>query len=158
MTIASISELTSKQRRVIRAWCMYDWANSAFATSGTVTIFPFYFVFMFNDALGESASFFGITFTGSSMWSLGVAVSTAIVAVSSPVLGVIADRVPIKEGASLGIHHRGVALYRACFLLGIHVESMGVAVWDIHSCQHRIRGRSGILQCFSASHRAPQSS
>ena len=97
MTIASISELTSKQRRVIRAWCMYDWANSAFATSGTVTIFPFYFVFMFNDALGESASFFGITFTGSSMWSLGVAVSTAIVAVTSPVLGVIADRVPIKK-------------------------------------------------------------
>ncbi len=97
MTSASIGELTAKQRRVIRAWCMYDWANSAFATSGTVTIFPFYFVFLFNNALGESASFMGIAFTGSSMWSLGVAVSTAIVAVSSPVLGVIADRVPIKK-------------------------------------------------------------
>ncbi len=97
MTYARIGELTAKQRRVIRAWCMYDWANSGFATSGTVAIFPFYFVFLFNDALGESASFFGIAFTGSSMWSLGVAVSTAIVAVSSPVLGVIADRVPIKK-------------------------------------------------------------
>lgn len=97
MTYARIGELTAKQRRVIRAWCMYDWANSGFATSGTVAIFPFYFVFLFNDALGESASFFGISFTGSSMWSLGVAVSTAIVAVSSPVLGVIADRVPIKK-------------------------------------------------------------
>ena len=97
MTPASIGELTAKQRRVIRAWCMYDWANSAFATSGTVAIFPFYFVFLFNDALGESASFMGIAFTGSSMWSLGVAISTAIVAVSSPILGVIADRVPIKK-------------------------------------------------------------
>ncbi len=76
---------------------MYDWANSAFATSGAVAIFPFYFVYLFQDALGESASFFGITFMGSSMWSLGVAGSTAIVALSSPALGVIADRVPIKK-------------------------------------------------------------
>ncbi len=97
MTIASIGELSARQRKTIRAWCMYDWANSAFATSGTVTIFPFYFVFLFKEAMGESATFLGITFTGSSMWSLGVAISTAIVALSSPVLGVIADRVPIKK-------------------------------------------------------------
>lgn len=97
MTIASIGELTARQRKIIRAWCMYDWANSAFATSGTVAIFPFYFVFLFKEAMGESASFLGITFTGSSMWSLGVAISTAIVALSSPILGVIADRVPIKK-------------------------------------------------------------
>ena len=97
MTIASIGELSAKQRKTIRAWCMYDWANSAFATSGTVTIFPFYFVFLFKEAMGESATLIGITFTGSSMWSLGVAISTAIVALSSPILGVIADRVPIKK-------------------------------------------------------------
>ena len=97
MTIASIGELTSRQRKIIRAWCMYDWANSGFATSGAVAIFPFYFVFLFEESLGNSASFFGINFTGSSMWSLGVAVSTAIVALSSPVIGVIADRVPIKK-------------------------------------------------------------
>ena len=97
MTIASIGELTARQRKIIRAWCMYDWANSGFATSGAVAIFPFYFVFLFEESLGNSASFFGINFTGSSMWSLGVAVSTAIVALSSPVIGVIADRVPIKK-------------------------------------------------------------
>ena len=98
MTIASsIGELSAKQRKIIRAWCMYDWANSAFPTSGSVAIFPFYFVFLFKEAMGESATFLGMTFTGSSMWSLGVALSTAMVALSSPVLGVIADRVPIKK-------------------------------------------------------------
>ena len=76
---------------------MYDWANSAFATSGVAAIFPVYFVFLFKDAVGESTSFLGIAFTGSSMWSLGVALSTAIVAVSSPLLGVIADRIAIKK-------------------------------------------------------------
>ena len=76
---------------------MYDWANSAFATSGIAAIIPIYFVFLFKDALGEEASFVGITFTGSSMWSMGVAVSTAVVALSSPVLGIIADRAALKK-------------------------------------------------------------
>jgi len=76
---------------------MYDWANSAFATSGTAAIFPVYFVFLFKNALGDEAIFLGLTFTGSSLWSLGIAISTAIVALTSPVLGVIADRVAIKK-------------------------------------------------------------
>ncbi len=92
-----IKDLPGEQRRVIRAWCIYDWANSAFATSGLVAIFPVYFVFLFKEALGESITFLGITFTGSSVWSLAIAVSTATVALSSPVIGVISDRIPIKR-------------------------------------------------------------
>ena len=90
-------DLPARQRSVIRAWCMYDWANSAFATSGVAAIFPVYFVLLFKEALGEGTVFLGVTFTASSMWSLGVAISTATVAVSSPLLGVISDRVPIKK-------------------------------------------------------------
>ena len=92
-----LKDLSAPQQRVIRAWCIYDWANSAFATSGVAAIFPVYFVLLFKESLGESATFLGITFTGSSTWGLGVAISTAIVALSSPVLGVISDRVPIKK-------------------------------------------------------------
>ncbi len=76
---------------------MYDWAQSAFSTSGVAAIMPIYFVFLFKDALGESASFAGLTFSGSAVWSMGVAVSTAIVALSSPILGVIADRAALKK-------------------------------------------------------------
>ncbi|PZC50914.1 MAG: MFS-type transporter involved in bile tolerance [Chloroflexi bacterium] len=76
---------------------MYDWANSAFSTSGTAAIFPVYFVVIFKAAMGDNTDFFGFSMTGSSIWSLGVALSTAIVAVSSPVLGVIADRAAIKK-------------------------------------------------------------
>ena len=97
MTINKLSELTAQQRKVIRAWCMYDWANSGYATSGGAAIFPVYFVFLFKDSLGESVSLFGFTLTSSSTWSLGIAFATAIVALSSPVLGVIADRVAIKK-------------------------------------------------------------
>ncbi len=97
MSIGKIGELPAQQRKIIRAWCIYDWANSAYATSGGAAIFPVYFVFLFKDSLGESVTFLGISFTGSSTWSLGIALATAIVALSSPILGVIADRVAIKK-------------------------------------------------------------
>ena len=92
-----IQDLPARERRIIRGWCMYDWANSAFVTSGGAAILPIYFVFLFKDALGEDASFLGLELTGSSTWSLGIAVSTAIVALSSPVLGIVADRAALKK-------------------------------------------------------------
>ncbi len=88
---------------------MYDWANSGFATSIGTAVLPVYFVVLFKDAFGQEASFLGFTFTGSSMWSLGVAVSTAIVACSSPVLGMIADRSQIKK-TMLQIYTTGGAI------------------------------------------------
>ena len=96
---ARIKDLPAERRRAIRAWCMYDWANSAFATSGTAAILPIYFVYLFEEAMGDGGAgvFLGVTFTGSSVWSIGVAISTAIVALTSPILGVIADRAPIKK-------------------------------------------------------------
>ena len=41
MASVKLSDLPSRDRKIIRAWCMYDWANSAFATSGIVAFFPF---------------------------------------------------------------------------------------------------------------------
>ena len=102
MGIARLKDLPGKQRAVIRAWCMYDWANSAYATNA-VAILPIYAVVLFKDALGVEADFLGIRVTGSSLWAFAVAVSTAIVAVTTPVLGVIADRMPIKK-LLLGIY------------------------------------------------------
>ena len=92
-----LRDLPGPQRRIIRAWCMYDWANSAYATSGIAAIIPVYFVFLFKESLGEQASFLGITFTGSSLWSLIIVLSVLTSAISSPILGIISDRIPIKK-------------------------------------------------------------
>ena len=92
-----LGALPAAQRRAVRGWCFYDWANSGFATSAGTAILPVYFVTLFRDALGPEAELLGFAFTGSSVWGLGVAVSTAVVAFSSPVLGVVADTVAIKK-------------------------------------------------------------
>ncbi len=91
---------------------MYDWAHSSFSTSGVAAILPIYFVFLFKDALGETAHFAGLDFSGSTVWSLGVAVSTAIVALSSPILGVVADRAALKK-TLLGVYAAAGSLFTA---------------------------------------------
>ena len=96
MVTTTLSSLSVHQRKVIRAWCVYDWANSAYATSGIAAICSGLLCLSLPGVPGRLRLILGLSFTGSSMWSLGVVVSTALVALSSPLLGIIADRVPIK--------------------------------------------------------------
>ena len=93
----SIVNLDKKTRSAIRGWCIYDWANSAFFTSAGTAIFPIYFVVAFQAAFGSQTEIFGITFTGASLWALGVSLSALFVALSSPILGAIADTKPLKK-------------------------------------------------------------
>ena len=93
----SIGNLDKKTRSAIRGWCIYDWANSAFFTSAGTAIFPIYFVVAFQAAFGSQTEIFGITYTGSSLWALGVSLSALFVALSSPILGAIADTKPLKK-------------------------------------------------------------
>ena len=92
-----VRDLPKKQRQIIHAWCMYDWANSSYATSAMAAIVPQYFVYLFTQAVGSELIFLGLTITPSAMYSIAVALSTAVVALSSPILGVLADRIAIKK-------------------------------------------------------------
>ncbi|BBB49135.1 MFS transporter [Pelolinea submarina] len=67
------------KKRAIRAWTMYDWANSAFATTVMGAILPNYFsLFIAGD-------------NSLTLWGYTVAIGSLIAAVLSPVLGAIAD-------------------------------------------------------------------
>jgi len=90
-------------------WCMYDWANSAFATVILSAVLPVYFVALVPEE-GARISFLGFShiFRASSLWGYAVSCSMLIVAVTSPYLGSIADR--------LHIHRRFLF---ACCLIGV---------------------------------------
>jgi UMF1 family MFS transporter len=66
-------------KRAIRAWAMYDWANSAFATTIMASILPNYF------------GMFIATESSLTLWGYTVAIGSLIAAAISPVLGSIAD-------------------------------------------------------------------
>ncbi|MDF1555364.1 MAG: MFS transporter [Deferrisomatales bacterium] len=72
------------RRRGVFAWALYDWANSAFATTVMAGFFPLFFKQYWNAGVEATVSTF----------RLGVANSAAgvLVALAAPVLGAIADR------------------------------------------------------------------
>ncbi len=72
------------RQRPIFAWALYDWANSAFATTVMAGFFPIFFRQYWNPDVEATVSTF----------RLGMANGTAsfILAVFAPVLGAIADR------------------------------------------------------------------
>lgn len=71
-------------RRVVNAWAMYDWANSAFAVIVLTAVFPVYYRALAANA-GRSAA------EATAYWAYTTSVSLVIVALVGPLLGAIAD-------------------------------------------------------------------
>jgi len=83
--VTNFAELTDQEyQRRIWAWTMYDWANSAFATTILAAVLPIYYSQVAGATL-PSASI------ATAYWSTGLSVSLLIVAIMSPILGTISD-------------------------------------------------------------------
>lgn len=81
-------------KKVINAWAMYDWANSAYNLVITSTIFPAYFEAVtgdHNDATVDHVRFLGRTFVNTSLYNYGLSFAFLMVALISPLLSSIAD-------------------------------------------------------------------
>jgi MFS transporter, UMF1 family len=82
-------------KKVVNAWAMYDWANSAYNLVITSTIFPAYFEAITGD--GDDATtrdvvhFLGRDFVNTSLYNYALALAMLIVAIMSPLLSSIAD-------------------------------------------------------------------
>ncbi len=73
---------TPSGRLGVAAWCLYDWANSAFPTVVITFVFAAYFA---KGVVGDEIA-------GTAMWGQAMALSALVVAVLSPVAGAVADR------------------------------------------------------------------
>lgn len=83
----AVPTMSSPQRRALVAWCLYDWANSAFPTIVSTFVFATYFV----QAVAPDVA------TGTAQWSLAMSLAGVGVAVLSPPLGAIADRGGLRK-------------------------------------------------------------
>jgi UMF1 family MFS transporter len=71
-------------QKLVNAWCMYDWANSAFATTILAVVLPIYYSQVAGATLPSKA-------VATSYWSIGLSISLLIVALAAPILGTISD-------------------------------------------------------------------
>ena len=88
MTTAALSSFHSiderEYKRRIRAWTMYDWANSAFTTTILAAVLPVYFSQVAGATLPSAT-------IATAYWSTGLSLSLLIIAIFSPILGTISD-------------------------------------------------------------------
>ena len=147
-----IRDLPREQRGVIRAWCMYDWANSAFATSGVAAIFPVYFVFLFKEALGGERDVPGDNLHQQFHLERRGGDFHDDRCVVQPGFGRDFGQDTNQEGIAANIHLRGVAFHCTGVLLGLHFPALGVDAGDVHTGEHRVCGFAGVLQLVPASH------
>ena len=83
--VTNFNEISEQEyNRRIRAWTMYDWANSAFATTILAAVLPIYYSQVAGATL-PSASI------ATAYWSTGLSVSLLLVAIMAPILGTISD-------------------------------------------------------------------
>jgi UMF1 family MFS transporter len=79
-------------KRTIRAWAMFDWANSAYNLVITSTIFPAYYVVITaNEQNGNRVNFFGYSFINTALQDYSLAAAYLVMVLLLPVLSSIAD-------------------------------------------------------------------
>ena len=109
----------SQYRRRIRAWCLYDWANSAFATTIMAAMFP-----LFYHELAKGAGLSDDQATA--YWGYTASIALAIIAPLAPILGAVADHRGSKKrflAAFIGLG----TLATACFVF------LGPGAWLLAS-------------------------
>lgn len=71
-------------KKRIWAWTMYDWANSAFATTILAAVLPVYYSQVAGATLPSAT-------VATTYWSYGLSISLFLVAILSPILGTVSD-------------------------------------------------------------------
>ena len=96
-------------KKTVFGWSMYDWANSAFATTVIAGFFPVFFKAFWNTGVDPTVS----------TARLGLANSLAgiLVAALAPILGAIADKGTAKKKFLLFFAYMGVVMTSALYLV-----------------------------------------
>lgn len=85
--------MKSDKKNEVFAWYMYDWANSAFATTVIAALLPIYFATVIVPSDGWVFRFCGIELStnATTLWAFLAGAAALFVFITAPILGAIAD-------------------------------------------------------------------
>jgi UMF1 family MFS transporter len=79
-------------KKVIRSWAFFDWANSAYNLVITSTIFPAYYsIITRTPEYGDKVNFFGFRFVNTALANYALAAAYLVIVLLSPLLTSMAD-------------------------------------------------------------------
>jgi UMF1 family MFS transporter len=88
---ATVATVALNNPKTVRAWYMYDWANSVYSLVITSSIFPIYYKAVTTTNGSDQVQFFGFTLQNSVLYSYALSFSFLLVAAMLPFLSGVAD-------------------------------------------------------------------
>ncbi len=102
--------MEKRREKVILSWCLYDWANSAFASTIMAAVLPYFYSSVAAANLSKTEA--------SSLWGYTNTVAMLIVAFFAPLLGALADHLGIKKKFLAGFAGLGILSTAALVFVG----------------------------------------
>ena len=92
-----IGGMDESSKRALKGWYLYDWANQAFSLTVVTVLVPQLLSSMFELSTGGGSEIGSLEITGDTFYAIVLGMASLFVAITSPVLGAVADRMPIKK-------------------------------------------------------------
>lgn len=115
----------TNEKKTVWGWAMYDWANSAFATTVMAGFFPIFFKKYWSYGADVNMS--------TAQLGFGNSIASLLVALMAPVLGAIADKGSARKKFLIFFAYMGVLMTASLFLVekgewawAIFVYAMGI--------------------------------
>ena len=109
-------------KKEIIAWALYDWANSAFATTVMAAFFPIFFSQYWSAGSSTETTFF---------LGLGNSIESLVVAILAPVLGAIADRGSYRKRLLVFFAFLGAAMTASLSFVAMGMWPVAMMVYII---------------------------
>jgi MFS transporter, UMF1 family len=93
-----VQTIVKGDKRVVRGWVMYDWANSVYQLTIASTIFPIYYGAITSNGTDYTVSFFGARVINTVLYSWAIAAAYLLVAIGSPLFSSMADYTGRRKG------------------------------------------------------------
>jgi len=88
---AQLSNIPQGDKRIIRGWVLYDWANSVYQLTIASAVFPVYYNQVTRTGSDFTVEFFGLRIINTVLYSWAIAAAYLLIAAVSPLLSSIAD-------------------------------------------------------------------
>jgi len=85
------SILPQGDKKTIRGWILYDWANSVYQLTIASAVFPVYYNQVTRTGTDFTVSFFGLRIVNTVLYSWAIAAAYLLIAAASPLMSSIAD-------------------------------------------------------------------
>ena len=122
MAFGTIDGMSDESNKALKSWYLYDWANQAFALTVLTVVVPASLSRMFELSTGGGSEVGNLKITGDTFYAIVLGSASLLVAIVSPVLGAIADRMPIKKKI-LWVYTVVGVLFTAMMGIAPHLEA-----------------------------------